>query len=113
MKDKLSAALLALFLGGLGVHRFYLNQPGRGILYLLFCWTFIPAFLGLIDFVGLLIMSEDTFNLKYNQKYNVVVNVGEQSHHSSIDELKKLHELKEQGIITQEEFEMKKRDLLR
>ncbi len=48
MKSKSTAALLAFFLGGLGIHRFYLGQNGVGILYLLFCWTFIPAFIAFL-----------------------------------------------------------------
>lgn len=40
--------VLAIFLGGLGIHRFYAGQR-FAILYLLFFWTGIPAFLGLID----------------------------------------------------------------
>ena len=36
MKDKNVAAILAFFLGGLGVHRFYLNQIGLGFVYLIF-----------------------------------------------------------------------------
>lgn len=66
MKDKSIAAILALFLGGFGIHRFYLNQPVIGILYLIFCWTFIPAFIGLIDFICFLAMSKNSFDLKYN-----------------------------------------------
>ena len=49
MKDKTTAILLALFLGGLGIHHFYLGHYGRGILYLIFCWTGIPAILGVVD----------------------------------------------------------------
>lgn len=74
MKDKSIAAILALFLGGFGIHRFYLNQPVLGILYLIFCWTFIPAFIGLIDFICFLAMSKNSFDLKYNsnnQNFNV------------------------------------------
>jgi len=66
MKSKLSATLLAFFLGGLGIHHFYLGQTKRGIFYLLFCWTFIPALFALFDFFVFLTMSTDKFNLKYN-----------------------------------------------
>lgn len=66
MKSKSTTALLAFFLGGLGIHRFYLGQNGMGILYLVFCWTFIPAFIALIDFFAFLFMSEHRFNYKYN-----------------------------------------------
>lgn len=48
-KTPSTAVLLALFLGGLGVHKFYMGQTGLGILYLLFCWTYIPAILGVIE----------------------------------------------------------------
>jgi len=33
MKEKTSVALLAFFLGNIGVHRFYLGQTSLGILY--------------------------------------------------------------------------------
>ena len=48
MKNKTVAGLLAFFLGGFGVHKFYLGNP-NGIFYLLFCWTFIPAIIALIE----------------------------------------------------------------
>ncbi|WP_159721089.1 TM2 domain-containing protein [Streptococcus halichoeri] len=47
--NKVIYILLAFFLGGLSVHKFYAGQTGRGILYLIFSWTFIPHFLALIS----------------------------------------------------------------
>jgi TM2 domain-containing membrane protein YozV len=66
-KSRIAAALFALFLGVFGVHKFYLGQVGLGIIYLLFCWTGIPMIIGVIEFVLLLVMSDETFNLKYGQ----------------------------------------------
>jgi len=66
-KSRIAAALLAFFLGGIGVHKFYLGQIGFGILYLLFCWTFIPAIIAIIEFIFLIVMSDEKFNLKYGQ----------------------------------------------
>lgn len=66
-KNKIAAALLAFFLGGFGIHKFYLGQVGLGILYLLFCWTFIPAIIAFIEFILLLTMSDETFNMKYGR----------------------------------------------
>lgn len=48
-RDEVVGILLALFLGNFGVHHFYLRRTGLGILYLCFCWTGIPALLGLIE----------------------------------------------------------------
>ena len=52
-KDKTAAIVLALFLGGFGAHKFYLDKPGVGVAYVLFCWTLIPAFLAFIDLLVL------------------------------------------------------------
>jgi len=65
-KNKWVAFFLALFLGGFGVHKFYLKQTGLGILYLLFCWTYVPAFLGLIEAISLASYTQDNFNKKFN-----------------------------------------------
>lgn len=64
-KNKTVAALLAIFLGGLGIHKFYLQKTGMGIIYLLFCWTFIPAVIGFIEGIILLVMDEKNFIQKY------------------------------------------------
>ena len=64
-KNRIAAALFAVFLGGLGIHKFYLGRVVQGILYLLFCWTFIPAFIGLIEGIIYLTMSDVAFAEKY------------------------------------------------
>ncbi len=66
-KTRITAALLAFFLGGLGAHKFYLGNVGMGILYLLMCWTFIPAIVAFIEFIILITMSDDVFIAKYGQ----------------------------------------------
>jgi TM2 domain-containing membrane protein YozV len=48
-RDEVVGILLALFLGGFGVHHFYLRRTGLGILYLCFSWTPIPWVLGFIE----------------------------------------------------------------
>lgn len=45
----------ALFLGGLGVHQFLAGRFVAGIFSLLFCWTFIPAIIGLLQGINLAI----------------------------------------------------------
>lgn len=65
-KNRIVAAMLALFLGGLGAHRFYLGQTGMGIFYLLFCWTFIPSIIAFFEAIAFLVTSDEAFNQKYN-----------------------------------------------
>jgi TM2 domain-containing membrane protein YozV/ribosomal protein L40E len=66
-KSKIAAALFAIFLGWMGAHKFYLGDVGWGVVYLLFFWTGIPAFVGFIEFILLLTMSDEAFNQKYGQ----------------------------------------------
>lgn len=108
MKNKSTAAILAFFLGGIGIHRFYLGQSGLGILYLIFCWTFVPAIIALVDFIIFLTMDEDKFNMKYNpgKILHQAMNV------NSAEELGRLHVLMEKGVITMEEFQKSKAKLL-
>lgn len=62
-KDPTTAVLLALFLGGIGGHKFYLGQTGLGVLYLLFCWTMIPGVIALFEAFSLPLQVS-----KFNQK---------------------------------------------
>lgn len=63
-KNKLVAGLLAIFLGGFGIHKFYLGRIALGIVYLIFTWTFIPWIIGFIEGIVYLCMSEEKFNKK-------------------------------------------------
>lgn len=65
-KNKVIAGVLALLLGGLGIHKFYLGQTTMGILYLLFFWTTIPMWIGFVEGILLLLMNDADFNRKYN-----------------------------------------------
>ncbi|MBU9816947.1 zinc-ribbon domain and TM2 domain-containing protein [Rahnella sp. C60] len=64
-KSRVAAALLAFFLGGFGVHKFYLGKIGQGFLYLIFCWTFIPSIIAFIEFIIYLCDSDENFAKKY------------------------------------------------
>ena len=65
MKNKVVAGILAILLGDLGIHKFYLGKIGWGIIYLLFCWTGIPAIVGLIEGIIYLCTDNETFQVKY------------------------------------------------
>jgi TM2 domain-containing membrane protein YozV len=53
-KSRLAAALLAFFLGGLGIHRFYVGKIGTGILIIVTIGGFFGIWV-LIDFIMILI----------------------------------------------------------
>lgn len=64
-KSRVTAGVLGILLGGLGVHKFYLGQTILGIIYLVFFWTYIPAIVGFIEGISYLLMSDEAFAKKY------------------------------------------------
>ena len=64
-KSRVLAAVLAFFLGGLGIHKFYVGKMGWVIAYLLFCWTGVPAIIGFVEGIIYLLSDDTTFNSKY------------------------------------------------
>lgn len=98
-----------------------------GLLYLIFCWTFIPALVAVLEGLNFLMMSQEVFDHRYNpglaravptlaSPQNIVVNVANSAMAGSGGEiaaqLKSLHELKQSGALTDEEFVAEKRRLL-
>jgi len=79
MKDKNTAAFLALFFGVFGVHRFYLNQRFYGAIYFFLFFIgmvalfeeespliLLPVLLGFIDTVLFFVMPKEDFDERYN-----------------------------------------------
>jgi len=64
IKNKIVAGILGIFLGGIGVHKFYMGKVGMGILYLLFCWTGIPAIIGFVE--GIIYLCANDHNFQVN-----------------------------------------------
>jgi hypothetical protein len=102
-------------------------------MYLVFSWTFIPAFVGFFEAIGLLLMDESTFHARFNagmlptaavHQYfpaappqqlaqSVVVNVPSTASASNLaDALTKLNDLRLAGVLTEEEFSHQKKKLL-
>lgn len=46
--NKAIYVIVALFLGGLGIHKFYADKFGQGLFHLLFFWTGIPTIISII-----------------------------------------------------------------
>jgi len=65
-KSRIVAGVLALLVGGIGVHKFYLGKIGLGIVYILFCWTFVPAIIAFIEGIIYLVQDHQTFAAKQN-----------------------------------------------
>ncbi len=135
MKNKTTAILLAFFLGGIGVHKFYLDRPGAGAVYLIFFWTLIPSLLALIDFIILVSMSQESFDRQYNFQFsimpqapiqatqNVVVHIPQSSAQPNqgnalqgqsdlVQMLTQLNNLRTSGALTDDEFNTQKAKLL-
>lgn len=64
-KDRTTAGIFALLLGGIGAHKFYLGKTGQGVLYLCFSWTLIPAIIGFIEGIIYLTKSDEEFQRAY------------------------------------------------
>ncbi|MEZ2335467.1 NINE protein [Mucilaginibacter sp. RCC_168] len=121
MKSKSTAYILWFFLGLIGVHKFYLNKTGMGILYFFTCGIF---FIGWFIDLFTLGSQVDTYNALFgrfgnanhnNNVNNIVVNVPHavQKEQSSLsDQLHKLYDLKEKGILTEEEYNIQKSKVL-
>ncbi|ESQ86170.1 hypothetical protein AEAC466_02965 [Asticcacaulis sp. AC466] len=65
-KSRVTALVLAFFLGGLGAHKFYLGQTVWGVIYLLFFWTCVPAIVAFVEFLILAFSTDAAFDAKYN-----------------------------------------------
>ncbi len=63
-KSRITAGLLAILLGGLGIQFFYLEAWGWGLVSVLFFWTYIPGIAGLILGIRYLTMTDKQFERK-------------------------------------------------
>lgn len=115
MRNRLVALILTFFAGAFGIHKFYLGENFAGIMYFLFSWTLIPTVLAFFEFLGLAFMSDEAFNRKFNGVAAAPVLPIKTCKESSkeiaatLGELKKLYD---NGVITAEEYEVKRRKLL-
>ena len=64
-KDKTIAGILAILLGWLGVHHFYLGNIGMGILYIVLSCVGVGGILGIIDRIIYLTKPDDQFQRNY------------------------------------------------
>jgi TM2 domain-containing membrane protein YozV len=122
-KDRKIAAALAL--AGIvlpGLHKFYLRQPRWGIIYLLLCWTPISRIASAAEAVWYLFHDREEFDRKFNSELNpervdasnTVKTVRlEPIQVSAVAEaVRQLEQLRQDGLVSEYEFEQKRRQLL-
>lgn len=63
--SRLITAITSIFLGTLGIQKFLLSRPISGVFMILFCWTFIPTFIGILEGIRILCLSETDYNITY------------------------------------------------
>lgn len=65
-KDKMVAGVLAILLGSLGIHHFYLGNTTIGIVYIILTCLGVSPILGIIDGIIYLTKPEDQFQRNYH-----------------------------------------------
>ncbi|MFB2839136.1 SHOCT domain-containing protein [Floridanema evergladense] len=116
-KNRKLAAFLA-FSGTLvplaGLHKFYLGQPLWGILYLSLSWTPIPRVASAIEGFWYLVQDSEEFDRNFNAEITVSAKstVDPQNVTALADALRQLESLRQEGLISDYEFEQKRRQLL-
>jgi len=122
-KNRTLAAILALsgvLIPISGLHKFYLGQPGWGLLYLLLSWTPIPKVASAIEAVWYLAQDEEQFDRKFNMGNSSGNSLGgsrqasvvPQTMESIAETLRQLDKLRLEGLVSEYEFEQKRRQLL-
>ena len=104
---------------GAGLHKFYVGQPLWGILYLLLSMTPIPRVASAIEGIWYLSQDADEFDLKFNDTIVSTVkvipskaSVDPEQISAVADAVRHLDQLRADGLISEYEFEQKRRQLL-
>ncbi len=114
-KNRTLAAMLALsgvLIPISGLHKFYLGQPGWGLLYLLLSWTPIPKVASAIEAVWYLAQDGEQFDRSFNFGIRQQPSVVPQNVESIAEALRQLDSLRSEGLVSEYEFEQKRRQLL-
>jgi TM2 domain-containing membrane protein YozV len=116
-KSRKIAAVLALtgiLIPISGWHKFYLGQPFWGIVYLLLSWTPIPHVASAMELVWYLVQDEDEFgrNFTLEEKRTAAPGIDPTQVSAIAEALRQLEQLRQDGLISEYEFEQKRRQWL-
>ncbi|MGD1922110.1 MAG: NINE protein [Pleurocapsa sp.] len=107
----LALALLGTVSPIAGLHKLYLGQPIWGIIYLILWSTPIPRIASAIDAVWYIVQDQEQFERQFNGYSNLNLNTSPQVK-AIAEAMRELDKLREDGLVTEYEFEQKRRQLL-
>jgi TM2 domain-containing membrane protein YozV len=108
-------ALMGVVLPVAGFHKFYLRQPWWGAVYLLLSWTPIPHVAAAIEAVWYLLQSENQQLVQLPTMLTPgAINVIAPANpvNNAVEGIRQLEQLRVDGLVTEYEFEQKRRQLL-
>lgn len=107
----IALALLGTVTPIAGLHKIYLGQPVWGIIYLLLWATPIPRIASAIDAVWYVVQDLEQFERQFNGRSNYSLDTSPQVR-AIAESMRELDRLREDGLVTEYEFEQKRRQLL-
>lgn len=109
MKSKTTALILAVLVGGLGVDRFYIGYTGMGLLKL-----FTGGCFGVLWLIDIINIATGKLRPADGSDYDEDLNGSQATNNKSnqFDDLEKLAKLYEQGVLSDEEYNKMKADIL-
>ena len=96
-----------------GLHKFYLGRPRWGVLYLLLGWTPIPRVACALEGLGYLIIALNQGHLGGSllPQGSTKSGIAAQTQ-AMVAAIRDLERLRQEGLITEQEFEQQRRQLL-
>lgn len=125
-KNRKVAAILALVgtvtpISGLnfsfsGLHKLYLGQPRWGILYLLLSFTLIPRIASAIEAIWYLLQDQEEFAQRFSPDASLPGTASTNPNPTQVETtaqaIRQLDQLRQEGLLSEYEFEQKRRQLL-